>query len=239
LLFFIKSPTHETEVPACKRMKLFETDNQIFSYDIKTLLEKEDQAHLLIGDKSKGYILQTLETSKHRDLASISSHTMSDLLNGKYENEVEKVIIIDARYPYEFEGGHIVSALNLYLKDQVFDYLFKEIQQVKDNSKRLLVVFHCEFSSERGPRLMREIRERDRSLNKHSYPNLFYPELYLLEGGYKDFYQSYSDNCFPKSYKPMLHDDHRNDLKFFRKKSKSWDNETRRVKLSKVKFLDF
>ena len=114
-----------------------------------------------------------------------------------------------------------------------------EIKKVKDNSKRLLIVIHCEFSSERGPRLMRDIRERDRTLNKQCYPKLYYPELYLLEGGYKNFYQLYSDNCIPKSYKPMLHDDHRNDLKFFRKKSKSWDSDVRRIKISKVKFLDF
>lgn len=209
------------------------------AFHIKNLLEQEEQAHQFIGDKTKKYILPTLQTRKHGDLASISSHTMSDLLNGQYDNDVERVIIIDARYPYEFEGGHITSALNLYLKEQLFEYLFREIQTIKDSSKRLLIVFHCEFSSERGPRLMRDIRERDRTLNKHCYPNLYYPELYLLEGGYKNFYETYSENCVPKAYKPMLHDEHRNDLKFFRKKSKSWEIETRRAKLAKVKFLDF
>ena len=164
---------------------------------------------------------------------------MSDLLCGKYENEIEKYIIIDARYPYEFEGGHIKNAQNLYLKDQIFDYLFKEIKKVEDSSKRLVVIFHCEFSSERGPRLMRDMREKDRTINKHCYPNLHYPEIYLLEGGYKNFYETYADCCLPKSYKPMLHDEHKNDLKIFRKKSKSWDFESRRARVSKIKFLDF
>ena len=52
--------------------------------------------------------------------------------------------------------------------------------------KRILLVFHCEFSSERGPRMCRFVRERDRVLN--DYPNLHYPELYVLKGGYKDFF---------------------------------------------------
>jgi M-phase inducer phosphatase 2 len=213
-------------------------NEKFVEFDIKTVLEEEQDTHLLIGDKSKKHVLPTLQNSKHRDLASISCKTMSDLVNGVYENDVEKFIIIDARYPYEFEGGHIESALNLYLKDQLFEYLFKQPVQVKDNSKRLVVVFHCEFSSERGPRLMREIRERDRSINKHCYPSLNYPEIYLLEGGYKNFFESHSESCLPKAYKPMLHDDHRNDLKFFRKKSKSWELENRRTRISKSK-LDF
>ena len=41
---------------------------------------------------------------------------------------------------------------------------------------------------------MREIRERDRMLNQHQYPKLFYPEIYLLEGGYKNFYEQH-DVC--------------------------------------------
>ncbi len=41
---------------------------------------------------------------------------------------------------------------------------------------------------------MREIRERDRMLNQHQYPKLYYPEIYLLEGGYKNFYEQH-DVC--------------------------------------------
>ena len=49
---------------------------------------------------------------------------------------------------------------------------------------------------------MREIRERDRMLNQHQYPKLFYPEIYLLEGGYKNFYEQH-DVCifFLKKFK--------------------------------------
>lgn len=205
--------------------------------DIKTALEQDDSAHLLIGDKTKQHILPVLQQSKHRDLASISSQTMVDLLSGKYDNEVEKYIVIDARYPYEYDGGHIGCAKNLFLKEALIDYLFKHQIQLKDQNKRLIVIFHCEFSSERGPKLMREIRQYDRTINKHCYPSLTYPEIYLLEGGYKNFFETHKDYCLPKSYKPMLHDDHRSDLKYFRKKSKSWELETRKTKLCKSKLL--
>ncbi len=61
----------------------------------------------------------------------------------------------------------------------------------------------------------------DRQLNEHSYPNLYYPELYLLEGGYKNFYEQFKLYCCPQSYKPMLHVDHSEDLRHFRSRARS------------------
>lgn len=37
----------------------------------------------------------------------------------------------------------------------------------------------------------RFLRNKDRQLNKDKYPNLNHPEVYLLHGGYKAFYQNY------------------------------------------------
>lgn len=78
------------------------------------------------------------------------------------------------------------GALNLHQEDQVEECFFKQPILPKCPEKRVLLVFHCEFSSERGPRMCRFVRERDRVLNE--YPNLHYPELYVLKGGYKDFF---------------------------------------------------
>jgi hypothetical protein len=36
----------------------------------------------------------------------------------------------------------------------------------------------------------KHLRSRDRTLNGALYPRIFYPELYILEGGYCGFYQS-------------------------------------------------
>ena len=60
---------------------------------------------------------------------------------------------------------------------------------------------------------MREIRERDRMLNP--YPSLFYPEMYLLEGGYKQFYEKFANYCSPEGYVSMYHDNHKEQMKFF------------------------
>lgn len=78
------------------------------------------------------------------------------------------------------------GALNLHQEDQIEDYFLKSPILPECPEKRVLLVFHCEFSSERGPRMCRYVRQRDRFLNE--YPNLHYPELYILKGGYKDFF---------------------------------------------------
>jgi len=66
------------------------------------------------------------------------------------------------------------------------------------------LVFHCEFSSERGPTLYRFLRTWDRQVHEDTYPELYYPELYILDGGYKIFFQSYPELCEPQGYVQML-----------------------------------
>jgi len=145
------------------------------------------------------------------------------LINGEYDDVVEKHVIVDARYPYEFESGHIQGAKNLYTRDEIYrEFITSAEHRSSSSSKRTILIFHCEFSSERGPRLSRFLRNMDREANRDNYPKLHYPEIYLLEGGYKEFYAHERELCVPQEYKPMLHEDHADDLKHFRAKSKSW-----------------
>ncbi|CAF0760930.1 unnamed protein product [Brachionus calyciflorus] len=183
----------------------------------------------LIGDMSGVHTLPVLNKSKHQDLATIDSNTLVDLINGKYSDQIGKYLILDARYPYEFNGGHIANAQSSFEKENLIQKLFNEPLQSQDG-KRVVLIFHCEFSIERGPKLMREIREMDRLINKHCYPKLYYPEIYLLEGGYKMFYENHLQMCEPKSYLPMLNDSNRNEMKYFRRKSKTWEMDSRVAK---------
>ena len=78
---------------------------------------------------------------------------MIDLLQEKYSSEIEQLHIIDCRYPYEYDGGHISIAKNLFTKPQIHQEYFRSPIKPKDPSKRIVFVFHCEFSSERAPSL--------------------------------------------------------------------------------------
>ena len=45
------------------------------------------------------------------------------------------------------------------------------------------------------------MRKHDRDQN--CYPNLHYPELYILDGGYKAFFEGHEDLCHPRTYFTM------------------------------------
>ncbi|XP_014260495.1 M-phase inducer phosphatase-like isoform X2 [Cimex lectularius] len=189
--------------------------------NIKMALQRSTQEDL-IGNFSKPFALP-LTPGKHQDLKSITCETLAHLINGKYEDTVASFKIIDCRYPYEYEGGHIKGAINLY----TCDHISKELLQCKEKpretsqtTKRDILVFHCEFSSERGPFLSRFLRKEDRAGN--DYPNLHYPEMYLLHGGYSEFYRHYNEMCEPRSYRTMQDPAHQTEFKHFKAKSKSW-----------------
>ncbi|XP_010150779.1 PREDICTED: M-phase inducer phosphatase 1, partial [Eurypyga helias] len=200
--------------------------------EIETILDSD--AGDLIGDFSKAYLLHTVD-GKHQDLKYIDSEMVVSVLTGKFASCIKECVIIDCRYPYEYEGGHIKGAVNLHMEEEVEEYLLKKPIKPSAN-KRVIVVFHCEFSSERGPRMCRFVRERDRLGNE--YPNLHYPELYVLKGGYKDFYSRCRSFCEPQSYRPMHHEDFKEDLKRFRTKSRTWAGEkSKRELYSRLKKL--
>lgn len=110
----------------------------------------------LIGDFSKPFCLPLTE-GRHQDLKSISTHTMANLVSDDYGDSVASFKIVDCRYPYEYEGGHIRGAKNLYTQEDILNELVNSkadvAHVVPDGVKRNIIVFHCEFSSERGPRL--------------------------------------------------------------------------------------
>ncbi|XP_038220400.1 M-phase inducer phosphatase-like isoform X2 [Zerene cesonia] len=164
----------------------------------------------LIGDFSLPFALP-LTTGDHVDLKSISCDTLAALIRGEYTDTVHDYQVIDCRYPYEYEGGHILGAKNLYTSEQILQ-LMEAVPQ-RDGSKRSILVFHCEFSLERGPKLSRFLRSTDRARNKDKYPSLHYPEVYLLHAGYRAFFTRHPQLCSPAGYTAMLDPKHRQQLR--------------------------
>ncbi|XP_029074402.1 M-phase inducer phosphatase 3 isoform X2 [Monodon monoceros] len=162
-------------------------------------------------------------SGRHQDLKYVNPETVAALLLGKFQGLIEIFYIIDCRYPYEYLGGHIQGALNLYSQEELYNFFLKKPIVPLDTQKRIIIVFHCEFSSERGPRMYRSLRQEDRAVNQ--YPALYYPELYILRGGYRDFFPEYMELCEPQSYCPMHHQDHKAELLRCRNQSKAWEGE--------------
>jgi M-phase inducer tyrosine phosphatase len=106
------------------------------------------------------------------------------------------LLIVDARFDYEWEGGHIKGSYNARSIADLKD-LFQEYRDCN-----ACVVFHCEFSKERGPSMMKAFRQHDRCVNNDRYPEVNFPSLFLLEGGYRQFYHECPDLC-EGGYVPM------------------------------------
>ena len=138
-------------------------------------------------------------------------------------------LIIDCRYGYEYQGGHIKGALNIN-KPSLIDFLFKNSKahmfnksflkhlksfsstQIDANQLNTLVrnhpnpiqdcfpvvIFHCEYSSKRAPNMWSHLRSIDRKMNE--YPNLSYPEMYMLYKGYSNFVLVQGELCEPKHH---------------------------------------
>ena len=84
--------------------------------------------------------------SDEESLPRITKDTMVDVLDGKYGQNYERSIIIDCRFEYEYEGGHIEGAINVNDKDRLATQLFETTQP-----GNTLLIFHCEYSAHRAP----------------------------------------------------------------------------------------
>ncbi|KAM4747752.1 M-phase inducer phosphatase 3 [Rhinophrynus dorsalis] len=218
-------PEDEENIHPRRRGASLKKTLSLCDVDISQVLDEDYGRRHLIGDFSKVYALPTV-TGRHQDLRYITAETLAALIHGQFSSLVEKFFIIDCRYPYEYDGGHIQGALNLHIQEEVLDYFLKKPLVPSMEQKRIIMVFHCEFSSERGPKMCRFLREEDRAMNE--YPSLHYPELYLLKGGYKEFFPEYKELCEPQSYCPMHHQDYREELLKCRTKSKSTAGDRKR-----------
>jgi M-phase inducer tyrosine phosphatase len=74
------------------------------------------------------------------------------LLEGKYSHLYEKVYIIDCRFDYEYQGGHIRGAVNISTTQALAEMFWNDPQMIA-MGHRICVVFHCEYSSHRAPNL--------------------------------------------------------------------------------------
>jgi M-phase inducer tyrosine phosphatase len=101
----------------------------------------------------------------------------------------DRVLVIDARFDYEWAGGHIKDSINV----RTFPHLVTVFNEYRNCN--VCVVFHCELSHNRGPALIGAFRDRDRQMNIERYPEVSFPSIYLLEGGYRRFFSECRDLC--------------------------------------------
>ncbi|KAJ7694203.1 hypothetical protein B0H17DRAFT_1159248 [Mycena rosella] len=160
------------------------------------------------GDNESGGKLLPCHRVTDDGLMRIDPQTLNNLLDGHYSDHAD-YHVIDCRFDYEFNGGHIKGAVNLNAPGDVEDFLLRtSLKKPKpsvsgDPARKTILVFHCEFSVKRAPTFAKHLRAKDRALNNHVYPKIHYPELYILEGGYSQYFKTSTSRCLPQAYVTM------------------------------------
>jgi len=169
-------------------------------------------------------------------LMRISPETMDQLLEGVYDDKISSKMIVDCRFAYEYHGGHIRQAINLpdkeaaqtmLLQGALFQRGHKDVPIPSESgkpdqngeTKKFLLVFHCEYSAMRAPTVAKYLREQDRHMNMIHYPALHYPEIYILEGGFAKYYGHSPQHCegsYVRMDDPTYRSDRQTDLNLFR-----------------------
>lgn len=85
-------------------------------------------------------------TNEAESLPRITRETLVQVLDGAYNHIYDNKVIIDCRFEYEYNGGHIEGALNFCDKEKLAERLF----EAPANANTLLVL-HCEYSAHRAP----------------------------------------------------------------------------------------
>lgn len=147
-----KSSNLAARSPDLKKKTVFEIPILTKDAEIDSAIEKSIIQTDLIGDFSRSACLPLIK-GRHQDLKSISSETMAKLINGEFSSIIESVKVIDCRYPYEYLGGHIQGADNLFTNQQILDLLSSAQTETVDARRTNILIFYCEFSSKRGPKL--------------------------------------------------------------------------------------
>ena len=161
-----------------------------------------------------GALLPTVAGARASAFPCVSVATAAALLDGTLAvPEGRRLLVVDCRYPFEYHGGHIRTAVNVSGAGADAEQQLRALLYPEDAPLRAVLLFHCEFSQARGPRMMALLRELDRERNEERYPRLDYDQMYLIHGGYKQFHAERPDLCEPHgAYVPMLHPRHAAEL---------------------------
>ncbi|KAL4420108.1 hypothetical protein ABPG77_000589 [Micractinium sp. CCAP 211/92] len=161
-----------------------------------------------------GAMQHSLPTVENPDCGfpAITVQTMRDLLlHGAAAFGLSDYVIVDCRYDYEYQGGRLPGAVHLTTPEELASFLATP-RPCPDYWQRTALIFHCEFSTERGPRAAKHVRNRDREAHMADYPALSQPHVFVLQGGYKAFWKAHGELC-EGGYTPMDHPDFAPQLK--------------------------
>lgn len=116
----------------------------------------------------------------------------------QFPHGITDIVLVDARWSYEYQSGHIKGSLNINLHYDVGKMFWNDDMSPRYPRSTAIIMF-CQYTHKRSVKLYRRLMKADR--------NFDYPNVYLLEGGYDLFFKHalFSEKrrqmCFEPSFK--------------------------------------
>ncbi|KAI9808921.1 MAG: cell division cycle- protein [Pycnora praestabilis] len=206
----VNGHVRKPSAPLARPRKQFRRSLSMFENPADVIKEKRGccpteslQTIMDVDDVQKLKLPHFVPEDQPDSLPRITKETLINIMDGRYEQLYAQCIIVDCRFEYEYQGGHIEGAVNFNDKEDLTKKLFES-----KSSSNTLLIFHCEYSAHRAPIMAKFVRHQDRTANDFRYPNLTYPEVYILDGGYSSFFADHRPRCFPQSYVEMNTKEH-------------------------------
>ena len=198
-------PPHSTSGDTKERIKNFRNDDDIDDFDdcfsIGVRMQRMEEYASGRATQSVTIIPSEVDASQG-GIPMIDSNAVKKLL---LEDE-NGVVLIDCRYFYEYRNGRISSSHNVVFPDDcqrgfiiARDKLLNCANHRNSEKRDLVYVFYDDGEANamamhhRATQLFRHIRNLDRLDNMRTYPNLCFPNMFVLKGGFKAFIESSRD----------------------------------------------
>ena len=198
-------PPHSTSGDTKERIKNFRNDDDIDDFDdcfsIGVRMQRMEEYVSGRATQSVTSIPSEVDASQG-GIPMIDSNAVKKLL---LEDE-NGVVLIDCRYFYEYRNGRISSSHNVVFPDDcqrgfiiARDKLLNCANHRNSEKRDLVYVFYDDGEANamamhhRATQLFRHIRNLDRLDNMRTYPNLCFPNMFVLKGGFKAFIESSRD----------------------------------------------
>lgn len=100
-------------------------------------------------------VIKYEEASNNPEVNKVSADTLAAFMRA----EPDGYLIVDCRFDYEYDFGHIKGAVNMFDCDKTATKFLNDRAFMLDLMRsNKAIVFHCEFSYERGPNMWRAVR---------------------------------------------------------------------------------
>lgn len=181
-----------------RSLSMYENSGDIIKPKASANANSQLQSVVDIDEPAELVLPHFFPADQNDSIPRLSRSTFLEVLDGKYDEHYTNQLVVDCRFEYEYDGGHITGAVNYNDKEFLASRLFQHPPE-----GRTLLIFHCEYSAHRAPLMARHIRSEDRAYNAECYPKLTYPEVYILDGGYSGFFSEHRERCEPQAYVEM------------------------------------